>query len=93
MLENSRVYIIIFFILQAAAPSKKKKVDEDTGPLMSLTIPKEQRFKDERCLKVSYYKVNTCISFRIDAVMIIKLVARFLCLRLSSITGWSNHRL
>lgn len=36
----------------AAAPSKKKKVDEDTGPLMTLTIPKEQRFKDERCLKI-----------------------------------------
>lgn len=43
---------------------------------MTLTIPKEQRFKDERTLKVSYYKGNTCIFFRIDAVMIIKVVAR-----------------
>ncbi|XP_052066786.1 cytoskeleton-associated protein 5-like [Mytilus californianus] len=34
------------------ATSKKKKADEDTGPLMTLTVTKEQRFKEEKALKV-----------------------------------------
>lgn len=38
----------------AAAPasSKKKKTEEDSSPLMTLTVPKEQRFKEERALKI-----------------------------------------
>ncbi|KAK6191581.1 hypothetical protein SNE40_003232 [Patella caerulea] len=33
-------------------PSSKKKVEEDTSDIMNLTVPKEQRFKEERNLKV-----------------------------------------
>ncbi|OWF42942.1 cytoskeleton-associated protein 5-like [Mizuhopecten yessoensis] len=36
----------------APAPSKKKKEDEDLGPPMNTTVPKEQRFKDEKTMKV-----------------------------------------
>jgi len=39
-------------VLQAAAPSKRKKVEEDLGPPITLNEPKEKRFKDEKNMKV-----------------------------------------
>ncbi|XP_033753517.1 cytoskeleton-associated protein 5-like [Pecten maximus] len=36
----------------APATSKKKKEEEDLGPPMNTTVPKEQRFKDEKNMKV-----------------------------------------
>lgn len=36
----------------APATSKKKKEEEDVGPPMNTTVPKEQRFKDEKNMKV-----------------------------------------
>lgn len=39
--------------IQASAPSKRKKVEEDTGPPISINEPKEKRFKDEKNMKVS----------------------------------------
>ncbi|KAJ8298919.1 hypothetical protein KUTeg_022979 [Tegillarca granosa] len=36
----------------APPTSKKKKEEEDTGPPMTLTVSKEQRFKDEKNMKV-----------------------------------------
>ena len=35
-----------------AAPSKRKKVEEDTGPPVAVTVTKAQRFKDEKNMKV-----------------------------------------
>ncbi|XP_060608176.1 cytoskeleton-associated protein 5-A-like, partial [Ruditapes philippinarum] len=35
----------------ASAPSKRKKVEEDTGPPISVNEPKEKRFKEERNMK------------------------------------------
>ncbi|KAK7477171.1 hypothetical protein BaRGS_00031556, partial [Batillaria attramentaria] len=37
---------------KAAPASTKKKEEEDTGPVMNLTVSKEQRFKDEKNMKV-----------------------------------------
>ena len=44
-------YLTYYF--QAAAPSKRKKVEEDTSPPISVTVTKAQRMKDEKNLKVS----------------------------------------
>lgn len=37
---------------KAPQTSSKKKEEEETGPVMTLTVPKEQRFKDEKNMKV-----------------------------------------
>ncbi|ESO97492.1 hypothetical protein LOTGIDRAFT_228176 [Lottia gigantea] len=37
---------------KAPAASNKKKEEEDLSPIMTVTVPKEQRFKEERNLKV-----------------------------------------
>lgn len=54
--------------LQAAAPSKRKKVEEDTGPPISINEPKEKRFKEERNMKVSH--PDTCQVFQIEGEQI-----------------------
>ncbi|XP_070200256.1 cytoskeleton-associated protein 5-like isoform X2 [Littorina saxatilis] len=37
---------------KAPATSSKKKEEDDTGPLMSMTVPLQQRLKDEKSMKV-----------------------------------------
>ena len=34
-------------------PSSKKKEEEDVGPIMTLTVPLQQRVKDEKNMRVS----------------------------------------
>ena len=49
----SPIYCIV--VLQMAPASKKKKVEEDTSPLITLTVTKQQRLKDEKNMKVCQY--------------------------------------
>lgn len=40
------------FLWQAPPASKKKKEEEDVDPPQTMTVSKEQRFKDEKNMKV-----------------------------------------
>ena len=44
--------LFVLFPKQLAGPSKKKKVEEDTGPPVCINETKEKRFKDEKNMKV-----------------------------------------
>ena len=48
----SDMVLFVLFPKQLAGPSKKKKVEEDTGPPVCINETKEKRFKDEKNMKV-----------------------------------------
>lgn len=46
---------MLLFCQPAPAASSKKKEEEDFGPIMNMTVSKEQRVKEEKAMKVKLW--------------------------------------